>query len=430
MAKKLNNSQKLWNRAKKAIPNGNMFLSKNPSRFLDDHWPTYFNKSKGCEVWDLSNKKYYDFSLMGVGTNILGYANKKIDKEVQKVIKKGNLTTLNCPEEVELAENLIKIHPWAGMARFAKTGGEANAIAIRLARAFTGKDLVMICGYHGWHDWYLSANLDKKNNLDTHLFKDLKFKGVPSFLKKTIFTFNYNDLNSFKKIIDKNKNKIAAIKMEVQRDKKPKDGFLRSIRKIANKHGIILIFDECTSGFRETLGGIHLKHKINPDLAIFGKALGNGYPITSVIGKKNIMKMSEESFISSTFWSERIGIVAAIKTLKEMKKIKSWKIITKNGKFLKKEIEKIAKKNNFEISFKGLDSLINFQIKSKNPELLYKFITYEMLKAGFLAKNSIYVSTSHTKKIIKKYLYNLNIVFQKMKKKKINDIKKEIKNKI
>ena len=280
MAKKLNNNQKLWNRALKAIPTGNMFLSKNPSRFLDNYWPTYFNKSKGCEVWDLTNKKYYDFSLMGVGTNILGYANKKIDKEVEKVIKKGNLTTLNCPEEVVLAENLTALHPWADMARFAKTGGEANAIAIRLARAFTGKDHIIICGYHGWHDWYLSANLDKKNNLDTHLFKDLKFKGVPSFLEKTVSTFNYNDLDSLKKIIQNNLNKVAAIKMEVQRDKKPDAGFLKSIRKIADKHKIVLIFDECTSGFRETLGGIHLKHKVNPDLAIFGKALGNGYPIT------------------------------------------------------------------------------------------------------------------------------------------------------
>ena len=427
MAKKLNNNQKLWNRALKAIPTGNMFLSKNPSRFLDNCWPTYFNKSKGCEVWDLTNKRYYDFSLMGVGTNILGYANKKIDKEVEKVIKKGNLTTLKCPEEVELAENLTALHPWADMARFAKTGGEANAIAIRLARAFTGKDHIIICGYHGWHDWYLSANLDKKNNLDTHLFKDLKFKGVPSFLKKTVSTFNYNDLDSLKKIIQNNHNKVAAIKMEVQRDKKPDTSFLKSIRKIADEHKIVLIFDECTSGFRETLGGIHLKHKVNPDLAIFGKALGNGYPITSIIGKKNIMKMSEETFISSTFWSERIGIVAAIKTLKEMKRVKSWKTISENGRLLKKEIAKIAKKNDFEISFKGLDSLISFEIQSQNTELLHKFISYEMLKVGFLAKNSIYVSTAHTKKIIKKYLFNLDLVFKKMKAKTFSEIKREIK---
>ena len=185
-----------------------MFLSKNPKRFIEKIWPTYFNKSKGCEVWDLNKKKYYDLSLMGVGTNTLGYANRKIDKEVSKVIKKGNLTTLNCPEEVLLAKKLIKMHPWSQMARFAKTGGEANAIAIRLARAYTKKEIILICGYHGWHDWYLAANLESKNKLDTHLFKDLKFEGVPNSLKGLTKTFNYNNYKQFEKIIKNTEKKL------------------------------------------------------------------------------------------------------------------------------------------------------------------------------------------------------------------------------
>ena len=166
--------EKLWKKAKKFIPSGNNFLSKNPTRFKSKNWPIYFTKSKGCDVWDLNNKKYTDFTFMGVGTNILGYSNDKIDREVMKVVKKGNLTTLNCPEEVELAEQLVKMHKWSDSVKFARTGAEANAIAVRLSRAFNKKNKVIVCGYHGWHDWYLSAKLSKKNFMDTHLFPNQK----------------------------------------------------------------------------------------------------------------------------------------------------------------------------------------------------------------------------------------------------------------
>ena len=171
--KKNNSGIKLWKKAKNIIPGGNMLLSKRPEMFLPDFWPTYFSKSKGCTVWDLDNKKYYDMSLMGVGTNILGYGCEEVDAEVQNIIKKGNMSSLNCPEEVYLAEKLIAMHPWADMVRFARTGGEANSIAVRIARAASGKDKVAVCGYHGWHDWYLAANLNDDSNLDGHLLPGL-----------------------------------------------------------------------------------------------------------------------------------------------------------------------------------------------------------------------------------------------------------------
>jgi len=414
---KKNKNQITWNKALKFIPTGNMFLSKNPSRFVKDIWPTYFTKSKGCTVWDMNNIKYYDLSLMGVGTNVLGYANSHIDRIIKEVIKKGNMTTLNCFEEVELAKQLVLLHPWSKMARFAKTGGEASAIAVRLARTYTKKNVVLICGYHGWHDWYLSANLINKNRLNTHLFKDLKFKGVPNQLKGTTYTFDYNNLKSFEYLIKKYKGKIAAVKMEVQRETKPQKNFLKKIRSITKKNNIILIFDECTSGFRENLGGLHLKYKVYPDIAIFGKALGNGYPITAIIGKKNVMLSSKKTFISSTFWSDRIGVVAGLATIKEMKRVKSWIRVKKIGKYIKSEIYKIAKKNNINIHFKGLDSLITFEIISKNNIKIYEYITKRMLSFGFLSKNSIYVSTSHTPNILKKYFKCLNIVFEEISKK-------------
>jgi len=411
---KKNINQITWKKALKFIPTGNMFLSKNPSRFIKNIWPTYFHKSEGCKVWDLNNKKYFDLSLMGVGTNVLGYTNPKIEKAVMQVLKKGNMTTLNCPEEVELAKQLVEIHPWANMARFAKTGGETNAIAVRLARTYTKKNIILICGYHGWHDWYLSANLINKNRLDTHLFKDLKFEGIPSNLKGTTYTFKYNDISTFEKLIKKYKGKIAAVKMEVQREVAPKKNFLKKIRSITKRNGILLIFDECTTGFREYFGGLHLKYRVYPDLVMYGKALGNGYPITALLGRKEIMKCAEKTFISSTFWSDRIGTTAGLATLKEMKRIKSWIKVKKIGKKVKNKINIIAKQNNINISFKGMDSLITFEIIEKNPEKIYKYITKRMLQFGFLAKNSIYISTSHNDKILRKYFKCLSVVFKEL----------------
>ena len=405
--------QKLWKRAKKIIPSGNMFLSKNPETFLPKVWPSYFSRAKGVNVWDLENKKYIDTSLMSVGTNILGYANKRINQKVKKAIEKSVSSTLNCPEEVELCEKLVSMHKWSDMARLARTGGEINAMSIRLSRAFTGKDKVAICGYHGWHDWYLSTNLKNKKNLDQHLFSNLKTEGVPNFLKNSIFQFSYNRIDQLKKIINDNKD-IGTIKMEVARNEKPNIKFLKEVREIANRNNIVLIFDECTSGFRETFGGLHLKYKVYPDLATFGKSLGNGYAITALIGKKEIMNKSLDTFISSTFWSERIGPVAALETLKVMEESKSWKTITSLGKRVKNKWRNLARKYDIDASVKGLDAMPI--IVFKNHNLIYKtLISQEMLKSNYLASNSFYLSTMHNKDIIDKYFFNLEKVFKKIK---------------
>ena len=226
------------------------------------------------------------------------------------------MSSLNSIEEILLAEKLTDIHKWADMVRFTRTGGEANSVAIRIARAATGKDNIAICGYHGWHDWYLSSNLQNKKNLNDHLMKNVNIKGVPKVLKNSVFPFKYNDIYGLKKIV--REKKIGAIKMEVQRNTPPKKGFLNEIRKICDQHNIVLIFDECTSGFRSCFGGLHLKYKVNPDIAIFGKALGNGYAINAIIGKREIMESLNGTFVSSTFWTERIGSIAGLETLKMM----------------------------------------------------------------------------------------------------------------
>ncbi len=414
---KISLSQKVWNRAKKIIPGGNMLLSKRPEMFLPNLWPTYFEKAKGCSIWDLSNKKYLDLSLMGVGTNILGYSNPRVDNQVMRNLLKGNMTTFNCEEEVLLSEKLIEKHPWFQMVKLARSGGEANSIAIRIARAYNNKQNVAICGYHGWHDWYLASNLNNKNNLNEHLLQNLPIKGVNNKLINTVFPFKYNDLETLKKII-KNKN-IGIIKMEVQRNIPPKNNFLHEVRKLANKNKIVLIFDECTTGFRLTDGGLHKKYKVYPDICILGKALGNGYAINAVMGKKEIMKSAEDTFISSTFWTERIGPTAALSTIKEMDRIKSWEIIKNRGKSIKSEWKSIAKSTGVDIEISGIDSLPQFKILDEKYNYFKTYITQEMLKKGILATTTIYVSTSHTDKVLNIYFKNLKNIFKRMKKIKI-----------
>ena len=401
--------QKLWKRAKQIIPGGNMLLSKRAEMFLPEQWPTYFSKSKGCKVWDLDENEYIDMSIMGIGTNILGYGHPEVDDAVRKTIDAGNMSTLNCPEEVYLAEKLIEIHPWAHMVRLARSGGEANAIAIRIARAASGKDNVAICGYHGWHDWYLSANLGDDKNLAGHLLPGLEPKGVPQSLCGTVFPFNYNNYDELLALV--NEHDIGVIKMEVVRNTGPLDNFLHKVRKLATERGIVLIFDECTSGFRETFGGLHKKYGVEPDMAMFGKALGNGYGITATIGKREVMEAAQTTFISSTFWTERIGPTAALKTLEVMERIKSWDTITKTGLNIRQGWQKLADKHGLKIDHWGLPSLTGFTFQSPNALVYKTLITQEMLANGYLAGNSVYVCTEHTPEVVAGFFAKLEPIF-------------------
>jgi glutamate-1-semialdehyde 2,1-aminomutase len=405
--------QKLWNRAKRIIPGGNMLLSKRAEMFLPNQWPTYYSKAKGCTVWDLDGRELIDMSIMGIGTNILGYGHPEIDEAVIKTVQSGNMSTFNCPEEVYLAEKLVDLHPWADMARFARTGGEANAIAIRIARAASGKDKVAICGYHGWHDWYLSANLGDNSSLDGHLLPGLDPKGVPRNLKNTVLPFSYNNFAELEALVEN--HEIGVIKMEVQRNEPPKDGFLEKVRKLATEKSIVLVFDECTSGFRETFGGLHKKYGVEPDMAIFGKALGNGYAITGTIGRREIMEAAQSTFISSTFWTERIGPTAALKTLEVMEREQSWERITNTGLKIREGWKQLADKYGIAISHWGLPSLTGFTIHSDHALAYKTLITQKMLSKGYLAANSIYVSTEHTADVLDGYFDALEPLFALVK---------------
>jgi len=402
--------QRLYSKAKTLIPGGTMLLSKRPEMFLPDQWPSYFSKAKGCKVWDLDGNEYTDVSIMGIGTNILGYGHDEVDDAVLKTIKSGNSSTFNCPEEVELAEKLIEINPWADMVRLARTGGEANSIAIRIARAASGRDKVAICGYHGWHDWYLSANLGDDEKLAGHLLPGLEPKGVPQTLSKTTLPFNYNNFEELLDLV--NKHEIGVIKMEVTRNMGPENNFLQRVRDLATERNIVLIFDECTSGFRQSYGGIYKLYNVEPDIAIFSKALGNGYAISAIVGKSEIMQAAQRTFISSTFWTERIGPSAAIATLNVMEQIKSWEYITNVGRQIKKRWQELADKHGLYINQWGIPALSGFSFQSKH-NLAYKtYITQEMLKKGFLAANSIYISIAHTQDVIDSYFFELDKIFK------------------
>lgn len=405
--------QELYKKAKKLIPGGTMLLSKRPEMFLPEHWPAYFQKTKGCNVWDLDGNKLLDMYIMGIGTNSLGYGNEAVDNAVRKVIDNGNMSTFNAPEEVELAERLVELHPWGDMVRFARTGGEANSIAIRIARAAAGSDKVAICGYHGWHDWYLSANLGENDGLDGHLLPGLNPAGVPRELKGSVIPFNYNDLDEITTIVENNSD-LGVIKMEVSRSTGPAPGYLEGVRKLCDKHNLVLIFDECTSGFRETFGGLHKKYGVQPDMCMFGKALGNGYAVTAVLGKRSVMEAAQKTFISSTFWTERIGSAAAIATLDEMEKRKSWEFITGQGKKITERWNSLADKYDVKLNPAGLPALTLFSIDSQDWLKYKTYITQEMLKKGILAGHCVYVCTEHTDDVIDRYFEAFEPVIEKI----------------
>ena len=408
---KSNRSIELWNKAKKIIPGGTQLLSKRSEQFLPNQWPSYYKKAKGVELWDLDNNKFIDMSLMGVGACTLGYADDDVNKAVKDAVDAGSMATLNCPEEVELAELLLKLNTWADLVRYARTGGEAMAIAVRIARAYTGKDKIAFCGYHGWHDWYLSANLADDNNLDGHLLPGLEPLGVPRSLKGSAIPFMYNRIEELEEIV-KN-NDVGVIVMEPIRHHTPENNFLDNVRKIADEINAVLIFDEISSGWRMNVGGAHHLYKVYPDIAVYGKAMSNGFPMAAVVGKEDIMNMAQKSFISSTYWTERIGPVASLATINKMLENEVPSHLCKIGNLINYGWKKLAKEHNLKINIMdAVPPLTTFDFDyGENNLKLQTLFTQEMLGRGFLASKSVYVSYSHNEQHVEKYMENVTDVF-------------------
>ena len=403
--------QTLYKRAKQLIPGGTQLLSKRPEMFAPDVWPAYYSKSKGCEVWDLDNNKYIDMSIMGIGANILGYADDDVDNAVIEAIKNGSSSSLNCHEEVELAELLIQIHPWAQMVRYARSGGEAMALAVRIARAATKRDIVYFSGYHGWMDWYLAANLGETDGLDGQLMPGLEPRGVPRGLSGTTLPFLFKDIDNFNKLIKGKEKQIAAIVVEPARgEEAPKETLLK-LKEIAAQIGAVLIFDEITTGFRMNPGGIHLRYGINPDIAVFAKSIANGYAMAAIIGTENVMQAAQSTFISSTNWTERIGPTAAMATIKKYIKNNVSEHIINIGNSVQKIWKDNAIKHKLDIHVSGIPTLGHFSFNSEFNRELATFFTIEMLKRGFLGFRQFKPSFAHQDCHLEKYTQAVDEVF-------------------
>lgn len=427
----ISNSIKFQEKAKKIIPGMSQLLSKRPDMFSDGVWPAYFKKAQGVYVWDLDDNQYIDMSISGIGANILGYADPDVNEVVISALKNGSSCSLNPFEEIELAELLCDLHPWAKMARFARCGGEAMAIAVRIARAHTKKDKIAFCGYHGWHDWYLSANLNSGNELDQHLIGGLKPNGVPKSLANSAFPFQYNKIDELAQIIEKWGKDLAAIVMEPIRSSYPNLGFLEAVRKMADNIGAVLIIDEVSAGFRLNCGGAHLKFDMAPDMAVFSKSLGNGYPIAAIIGKESVMQSAQTTFISSTMWSERIGPVAALATIKKYNDLNVHLHLVNIGESIKEGWKVAANKHGLDISISsGMAPLSSFVFNYPEMMEMKAYFIQLMLERGFLASNLFYAMYVHQASHVDKYLkavdQSFEIIGHHLDKK---DISKQLKGK-
>ncbi len=401
----------LYNCAKTLMPGGTQLLSKRPEMFAPDVWPSYYSKAKGCRVWDLDGREFIDMSIMAVGACILGYADEDVDGAVIESIQKGVNSTLNCPEEVELAEALIELHPWFGMVRYARSGGEALSVAVRIARAKTKREKVLFSGYHGWTDWYLAANLADKSALDGQLMPGLEPNGVPRGLAGTAIPFNFNDIESLRETIRGQESEIAAIIIEPARGEEAPDQYLKTLRELASGIGAVLVFDEITSGFRMCAGGIHRNYGVYPDMAVFAKSMANGYAMSVILGTEDVMQAAQSTFISSTNWTEKIGPTAALATLKKYQREQAEKHLIATGNRVKEIWRAAAIANGLEINVTGLPSLAAFAFKAKLPMGMNTRFTIEMLKEGFLGFRQFKPSLAHSSDDLRLYELAVGRVF-------------------
>ncbi len=406
--------QELYKTARRRIPGGTQLLSKRPEMILPDQWPAYYARARGVETWGLDGIKYIDMSTCGIGACVLGFSDPEVNDAVRAAIDSGSMSTLNCPEEVELAELLCELHPWADMVRYARGGGEAMAVGVRIARAQTGREKIAFCGYHGWFDWYLSANLAQDDALDGHLLPGIEPAGVPRGLTGTALPFHYNNLQELEALAQTHGNELAAIVMEPVRNEEPLPGFLQGVRDIATKVGAVLIFDEVTSAWRLNTGGIHLLYHVTPDMAVFAKAISNGYPMAAVIGIKSVMEAAQSTFISSTYWTERIGPVAALATIGKHQRCAVAEWLIKVGERIQSGWRTAAHHTGLSLAVTGIPPLSHFSFDYGNGQVIRSLFTQMMLQKGFLATDSFYATYAHQDSQIDQYLAAVDETFRSL----------------
>ena len=400
----LQRSMEMQERAKRRIPGMTQLLSKRPDMFSLGVWPGYYSKAQGVTVWDLDGNEYLDMSISGIGANVLGYADPDVDGAVAEAIRNGVSSSLNCPEEVELAELLCELHPWADMARFTRSGGEAMVVAVRLARAHTGRDKVAFCGYHGWHDWYLAANVGTENALGEHLIAGLDPRGVPKGLAGTALPFRFNRTSELEGIVASTKGELAAVVLEPIRNDPPTPEFVAAVRALADEAGAVLVVDEISSGFRMNTGGAHALYGYSPDVAVFSKAMGNGYPTGAVIGRGDVMQAAQKTFISSTCWTERTGSVAALATITKHRKVDAGKHLCCMGGLVQEGWKELLEKHRIPAHVSGMLPMSHVDFEGSDAQSKKALFVQEMLRRGILASNLFYATLAHTEAHVERYL--------------------------
>jgi glutamate-1-semialdehyde aminotransferase len=402
---------RLYRRAKERIPGGVQLLSKQPERYLPELWPAYYSRARGCEVWDLDGRRFIDMCYSGIGACLLGFADPDVNAAVKRAVEDGSLCTLNTPAEVDLADLLCELHPWADMVRYTRSGGEAMAVAVRIARAATGRDRIAVCGYHGWSDWYIAANLSHDGALDGHLMPGLPPSGVPRGLQGTVSTFRYNRLDELEAIVAEGPAP-AAIVLEPVRFDRPDDGFLAGVRAIARRVGAVLVFDEITAGWRHVVGGSHLMLGVEPDVAVFAKSISNGFPMGAVIGRGGVMESAQNSFISSTYWTEAIGPTAALATVRKMRSVRLPDHTDAVGRRAQEGWRLLATRHGLDLTVRGLPALTTFSLNYPGEsQALTTLLTQLMLERGYLATTTYYPTYAQDQAIVDGYLTALDDVF-------------------
>lgn len=410
-------TQQQYEHAKTIIPGGTQLLSKRPEMFAPGVWPAYYEQAIGCEVVDTSGRRFIDMSLGGILATILGYADPDVNAAVIRRVHLGSMATQQTQDEVRLAELLLEIHPWAESARFCRTGGESMAAAVRIARAATGRDKVAICGYHGWHDWYLAANLGAAGteSLAGHLLPGLEPQGVPAGLKGTTLPFNYNRLDELDELIAAHGDQLAAIVMEpIVRQADPEPGFLEGIRERADRIGAKLVFDEISIGWRLCLGGAHLKYGVNPDIAVFAKTISNGFAMGAIIGNQNTMDAVQTSFISSAYWTEGIGPAAAVATIEKLKRVDVPSHLAKLGALMIEGWKRLGDKHGIAVKTGMRLEAVNIGFDHPDASALMTLFTTRMLDHGFLACGAFNPTLAHQPRHVTSYLEKADVVFEEL----------------
>jgi glutamate-1-semialdehyde 2,1-aminomutase len=390
------NGPELWQHARTVISGGTGLLSKRAEMFDAKSWPSYFSRCNGSDVWDLNDRRYVDCAG-GVGAILLGYADPDVTAAVTRRLSLGTYCSLVSPQEVELADRLLSLHPWAGKVRYARGGGDGMNMSVRIARAATGRSGVAFCGYHGWHDWYLAANLGENDALNGHLLPGLDPKGVPRELKGTALPFKYNDFASFEAALAKLGDNLACVVMEPMRSQLPKDDFLTKIAARCRAAGGVFIVDEVTSGLRFGHPGAMARLGIEPDVVVYAKAMSNGFPFGAVIGREPIMAAADGSFISSSYWTDGVGPAAALAVLEKVERLGVQQIIWARGERLQNSLRALAARHTAcKLVVGGMPAIptMVFDLGPDTP-LAQTLYVRKMRERGFLVATYHYVMLAH-----------------------------------